>query len=131
MKSVDALMRQAVSENIFPGGQLLVSRAGKVLHDAAYGLANIYTRQKVTKDTVFDLASLTKPLATTLAIMLLVQEKKLRLEQAVSSVIPDLKSTPKKSIQIQDLLYHISGLPDYRPYYIAINQLPFAKIRPD
>ena len=125
MKSVDALMRQAVSENIFPGGRLLVSHAGKILFNGAYGLANILTGQAVTRDTVYDLASLTKPLATTLAVMMLIQENKLRLDQTLSSIIPVLSNTSKADIRICHLLCHTSGLPDYRPYYMGISQLPF------
>jgi CubicO group peptidase (beta-lactamase class C family) len=125
MNSVDALMHQAVSENIFPGAQLLVSHEGKVLFNQAYGRVNIYTGQAVTRNTIFDLASLTKPLATTLAVMILIQQGKLRLDQPLSSVIPDLKNTPKAGIQIQHLLYHTSGLPDYRPYYQDVRLIPF------
>ncbi|MDA3835180.1 MAG: serine hydrolase [Spirochaetales bacterium] len=122
---IDGLMRQAVSDNIFPGGQLLVSHAGRIIFNRAYGLANIYTGRPVTHDTLFDLASLTKPLATTLAVMILMQEEKLSLAQGLSSILPGFCNTPKAEIQIQHLLYHISGLPDYRPYYIDINNLSF------
>lgn len=122
---IDGLMRQAVSDNIFPGAQLLVSHAGRILFNRAYGLANIYTGRPVTRDTLFDLASLTKPLATALAVMILMQEEKLSLDQRLSSIIPDFCNTSKAGIQIQHLLYHTSGLPDYRPYYIDINNLAF------
>lgn len=122
---IDGLMRQAVADNIFPGAQLLVSRAGRVVFNKACGLANIYTGSAVTRDTLFDLASLTKPLATALAVMILVQEEKLRLDQRLCAVIPDFCNTPKAEIQIQHLLCHTAGLPDYRPYYIDINKLPF------
>ncbi len=124
MNSVDALMRQAVSENVFPGGRLLVSQAGKIVFNEAYGLANTFTGQAVTRDTIYDLASLTKPLATTLAVMLLIQDAKLRLDQTLSSIISELSNTPKADIEIRHLLTHTSGLPDYRPYYIDISQLP-------
>ena len=125
MNQVDKLMRQAVSENIFPGGRLLVSHAGKILFNEAYGLSNKFTGQAVTVDTVFDLASLTKPLATTLAVMMLIQEGKLHIDQTLSSIISDFSNTPKANIRIRHLLYHTAGLPDYRPYYIDIRQLSF------
>jgi CubicO group peptidase (beta-lactamase class C family) len=69
LEPVSGLMQQAVAENIFPGGVLMVSRAGRILFHEAYGQANIYTRQQVSLNTVFDLASLTKPLATTLSLI--------------------------------------------------------------
>jgi len=124
MNSVDLLMHQAVSENVFPGACLLVSLNGDILFNEAYGHANLYTGQAVTRDTVFDLASLTKPLATTLAVMVLIQQGKLRLDQPLFSIIHELNNTPKAGIQICHLLNHTSGLPDYCPYYQAIGQLP-------
>jgi len=124
MNSVDVLMRQAIIEKIFPGAQLLISHEGTILFNEAYGLANIYTGQIVKRNTVFDLASLTKPLATTLAVMRLIQQGKLRLDHPLSSVISDFNNTPKADIQISHLLYHSSGLPDYRPYYLDIGRLP-------
>lgn len=127
MNSVDAMMHRAVTENVFPGARLLVSQEGKILFNQAYGRANIYTGQPVTRNTVFDLASLTKPLATVLAVMILIQQGKLRLDQPLSSVLSDFKNTPKADIQIQHLLYHTSGLPDYRPYYQDIRLLAFGQ----
>ncbi len=128
MKSVHSLMQQAVSEKIFPGGVLLVSKSGSVIFNETYGMANIFTKQPVTHDTVFDLASLTKPLATTPAVMILIQEGKLELDQTLGSIIPELKNTPKSKIQIRHLLSHTSGLPDYRPYYLKLKNFP-AKLR--
>ncbi|RJP94059.1 MAG: serine hydrolase [Desulfobacteraceae bacterium] len=126
LKSVHLLMEQAVTENVFPGGVLLVSKAGRILFHEAYGQTNIFTGQTVSLNTIFDLASLTKPLASALAAMMLIQENKLSLDQELGSILPELKHTPKAKIQIRHLLKHTSGLPDYRPYYIALNHLPAA-----
>ena len=125
LKSVHGLMRQAVIENIFPGGVLMVSRAGRILLHEAYGQANIYTGQKVSLNTVFDLASLTKPLAATLAVMMLIQENRLDADQALGSILPGFINTPKAEIRIRHLLNHTSGLPDYRPYYLSLRHLPY------
>ncbi|UCF95000.1 MAG: beta-lactamase family protein, partial [Desulfobacterales bacterium] len=73
MNPVEKLMRQGVAENVFPGAVLLVSQGNVVVHHKAYGRANIFSGRVMTTDTIFDLASLTKPLATSLAIMKLVQ----------------------------------------------------------
>ncbi len=124
MKSVDALMHQALAQNVFPGGVLLVSRAYEIVFFKAYGLANIFAKKAMTKDTIFDLASLTKPLATTLAVMVLIQDNQLGLEQELGSIISSFKNTEKEEIKIKHLLAHVSGLPDYRPYYTHLDQLP-------
>jgi len=120
MNDIDSIMQQAIVDNIFPGGILLVSKSGDILHHASYGLSDIYTGRQVTDKTIFDLASLTKPLATTLALMILVQQAKIELDQTIGSIIPSFQKTDKSNIQIRNLLCHNSGLPDYRPYYLSL-----------
>jgi CubicO group peptidase (beta-lactamase class C family) len=120
---IDGLMKDAVSGNVFPGGVLLVSLGGEVVFFEAYGVENLNTGKPVTKDTVFDLASLTKPLATTLAVMKLIQRSSLTLNQNLGSILPPFKNTDKEKIRIEQLLYHNSGLPDYRPYYKMMQDL--------
>jgi len=125
MESVDALMRQAIEKGVFPGAALLVAREGVIKFFDAYGYANIFTRKAVTTDTVFDLASLTKPLATTPALMVLNQQHKLTLNQPIGSILQWLQGTDKEAITIKALLNHSSGLPAYRPFYTQLNRLPF------
>lgn len=111
------LMDKAVAEDVFPGAVLLVGKPRAVLFHRAFGLGNRFTGEKVSLDTLFDLASLTKPLATTLAIICLIQEGKLSLDTCVGTVLTEIESTEKKMIRIQELLYHTSGLPAHREYF--------------
>ena len=120
-------MQQAVAEKVFPGAVLLISESGNIKLHRAFGHANIVSRQKVTTETIFDLASLTKPLATALAVMVLIQQDKLDLEQNLGAVLPAFNEDEKSSIKIKHLLYHNSGLIDYRPYYIDLAHLPTGK----
>lgn len=124
MKTVDQMMRIAVLDGIFPGGVLLVSKNGGIIFHKAYGYANIFSKMPMTADTIFDLASLTKPLATTLAVMKLVSQKKIVLQQHLDDILPSFKGSDKARIRIDHLLYHRSGLPDYRPYYKRLKKLP-------
>ena len=78
----------------------------------------------MTTDTVFDLASFTKPLATTLATMVLVQDGRLDLDQTLASAISDFSGTDKAQIALRQLLSHTSGLPDYQSYYKELIKLP-------
>jgi CubicO group peptidase (beta-lactamase class C family) len=78
----------------------------------------------MTTDTIFDLASLTKPLATALAVMVLVQQHKVGLDQELSDVLPAFSKDAKASIKIKHLLYHNSGLADYKAFYKKIEHLP-------
>ena len=127
MSRVDTLMQQAVTDRVFPGAVLLVSKEGSVVLHKAYGVADRTTLRAVTRETVFDLASLTKPLATTLALMILVQQNRLGLEQHLGDVLPAFGAVEKSLIKINQLLYHNSGLPDYRPYYKELERLPFGQ----
>lgn len=124
MRQVDRLMKHAVGDDVFPGGVLLVLKNDSVLFFEAYGYADIFSKRLMTRDTIFDLASLTKPLATTLAVMNLIEQNRLGLEQTLESVLPPFKKTDKGPIRIKQLLAHVSGLPDYRPYYKELDPLP-------
>lgn len=120
--TVDQLMRTAVSQRVFPGAVLWIACGGKVLHCEAYGLADLFSRRAMTCGTVFDLASLTKPLATTLAVMTLVHEGVLELDQPLGRYWADW-SGEKQSITIRQLLCHQSGLPAWQPYYMRLRHL--------
>ena len=124
MKHVDKLMKEALSENVFPGSVLLIAKEDTILFHKAYGYANLFTRQEMTRETVFDLASLTKPLTTTLATITLIKENRLSLSQKLSEVLPQFGNSDKAEITIRQLLSHTSGYPDYRPYYKELNLLP-------
>ena len=123
MTHVDHLMKDAVIRGVFPGAVLLVSSGRDTVFFEAYGSANLFDRRPMTKETVFDLASLTKPLATTLAVMHLLKHTKLSLEQSLGSILPAFKNSEKEKIRIEHLLYHNSGLPDYRPYYKRLSKI--------
>ena len=127
MNQVDALMRQAVSEGVFPGAVLLVSKEDAIVCHNAYGLADLFARRSMTTQTIFDLASLTTPLATALAVMMLIQHGVIGTEQELGDILPDFKKGKKSAIKIRHLLHHNSGLADYRPYYKEIEHLPLEK----
>ena len=116
--AVDQQVTEAVERGVFPGVVVLVNRAGTILYRRAVGWRSLEPdQQPVSAETVFDLASLTKPLATTLAIMLLVREKKLRLDDRVARVFPNFGVHGKTGMTFRHLLTHSSGLPAWRPYY--------------
>jgi serine-type D-Ala-D-Ala carboxypeptidase len=127
MKQADCLMQAGVRDKIFPGGVLLASKAGRVVFFKAYGYADIFSKRKMTENTLFDLASLTKPLAVTPAVIRLVQEGRIQLDQEISEIIPEFGATDKKMITVRQLLSHTSGLPDYVPYYKEVGDGPFVQ----
>jgi CubicO group peptidase (beta-lactamase class C family) len=127
MARVNALMQQAVSEGVFPGAVLLVSREGSIVCHNAYGFADLISRRSMTTETIFDLASLTKPLATALAVMILIQQGHIGPEQELGDILPAFKEDKKSTIKVRHLLHHNAGLADYRPYYKKIGHLPTEK----
>lgn len=116
------MMAQAVADQVFPGGVLLAVRNDEVVIAEAVGNTSVFgNRKKVSPDTVFDLASLTKPLATTLAVMFLCARGKISLDDPVYGNNP---GDAKNEITWLNLLCHNSGLPAYRPYYKRLLLLP-------
>jgi CubicO group peptidase (beta-lactamase class C family) len=120
---VDKEVTDGVEKGVFPGVVVSVGRAGTVLYRRAAGWRSLEpTRTLLNEDTIYDIASLTKPLATTVAIMQLVKEKKLRLDDRVSRFFPNFGVHGKQFITFRQLLSHSSGLPAWRPYYQEIAQ---------
>src|SRR5581483_3872701 len=121
--AVDKEVTEGVENGVFPGAVVLVSQAGKVLYRRATGWRSLEpTRTPVHEETIYDIASLTKPLATTVAMMLLVKEKKLRLDDRVTRFFPNFGVQGKQFVTFRQLLSHSSGLPAWRPYYKDIIQ---------
>ena len=125
--SVDRLMQQGVTQRIFPGAVLLIAGGGEVLWHRAYGMADLFRARPMEVKTVFDLASLTKPLATALAVMLLIQQGRLTLDRPCGEYLPPFHSAGKERITLRHLLSHTSGLPAWRPYYLRLAQIPKAE----
>jgi len=110
-------MEGAVLDGVFSGGVLMASQHGDVLIHQAFGQADLTTGTPVSIRTVFDLASLTKPLATTLAVLKLIEHAQLTLGHTLGDFMVPCRGTDKAEISVRHLLYHNSGLPDYRPYF--------------
>lgn len=132
-EKIDEVMAKGLRENVFPGAAVGICRgvyARRAGFIASYGYAAILPeRLKMREDVFFDLASLTKPLATTLAVLALLKEKKIRLDENISSLLERTVSRDKRNITLQQLLGHCSGLPPYRPYFKDLVALPLAKRR--
>ncbi|MEX2303626.1 MAG: exo-beta-N-acetylmuramidase NamZ domain-containing protein [Bryobacterales bacterium] len=107
---LDEIVGRAIEERAIPGAVLLVSHNGVVVHRKAYGNRTLVpSPEPMTLDTIFDCASLTKVVATTTAVMMLVEEGKLRLTDRVTKYLPDFASG-RSPITIEQLLTHYSGL---------------------
>ncbi len=117
-RSILNALNQAVKDGVFPGAVLLVSRHGEVCFHEAVGFAALKPRTiRMTRATIFDLASLTKPVATTTAVMTLVDRSAIKLDDPVSRWIPEFSGGEKDRVTIRRLLNHSSGLRAWEPLY--------------
>ncbi len=112
---IDAAVGEAIEKKETPGAVVLVARRGGVVWRKAYGSRAILPqREAMTPDTIFDLASLTKIVATATSVMILVERGKVRLGDPASLYIPELKGEGREKITIEQLLTHRSGFaPDF------------------
>src|SRR5439155_3739277 len=106
---IDEIVAQGLAEKRMPGCVVCVGRRGKIVMLKAYGNKQVQPDERpMTTDTVFDMASITKPVATATSVMLLVERWQVKLGQKVSSILPEFAANEKESITIFDLLTHQS-----------------------
>jgi uncharacterized protein YbbC (DUF1343 family)/CubicO group peptidase (beta-lactamase class C family) len=111
LDAIETLVREDIAQKRLPGAVVLVGLRNRVLYQKAIGdRATLPGREPMTLDTIFDVASLTKVVATTTSVMLLVEEGRIRLSDRVSTFVPGFERYGKRDITIRHLLTHMSGL---------------------
>jgi beta-glucosidase-like glycosyl hydrolase/CubicO group peptidase (beta-lactamase class C family) len=117
LAKIDGIMNDAISKNAFPGAQVLVARRGKVVYHKAFGTYRYGNSEKVTTETLYDLASLTKVSATLQAVMMLNEKGLLNLNLKASDYLPELVGTNKEDMLVGDVLLHQAGLKSFLPFW--------------
>ena len=120
LEALDAYIMRALADSVAPGAALAVGRRGQLVRLRGYGRMDWAEESpSVTPFTIYDQASLTKVVATTTAVKVLVQEGTLRLEDRVVEHLPDFArgDARKANVTVEDLLLHRSGLPAYRQFF--------------
>jgi len=109
--AIEPLVKQAIADRKLPGAVVLIGRGDAVLYQKAFGdRAVVPSVEPMTLDTIFDLASLTKVVATTTSVMMLVEDGRIRLNDRVASFIPGFERYGKGDITVRHLMTHVSGL---------------------
>jgi uncharacterized protein YbbC (DUF1343 family)/CubicO group peptidase (beta-lactamase class C family) len=138
LDAIEPMVQQAIGEKKLPGAVVLIGRGDRNLYEKAIGhRALVPAQEPMTLDTIFDLASLTKVVATTTSVMILLEEGKIRLTDRVSTFIPGFERYGKQDITVRHLMTHVSGLrPDVdlgdtwsgydKAIEIAIEEVPTA-----
>jgi uncharacterized protein YbbC (DUF1343 family)/CubicO group peptidase (beta-lactamase class C family) len=110
LDAIGPVVEEAIGAKKCPGAVVLIGHDGKVVYRRAFGNRVLVPKRKaMTADTIFDLASLTKVIATTTAVMQLVDEGKIRLEDRVSEYWPEFKANGKENVTVRELMTHYSG----------------------
>jgi CubicO group peptidase (beta-lactamase class C family) len=118
-EQISAMLAERIAANDFPSAVYVVAeRAGVVLADALGDAVRNSERHAANLDTIYDLASLTKPLVTGLLCAQMIERGELKLDDRVARYLPEFDPDDKRAITVRQLLTHTSGLPAWRPLYL-------------
>lgn len=121
VKGIDSVVENAIADLAFPGAQVVVIKDGVILLERSYGRFTYdSTSPPVKRSTLFDLASLTKVIATTSSVMKLVDEGAISLEDSVTKFLPEFGNRGKEGIRIRQLLLHTAGLPAFKRLFLSV-----------
>ncbi len=115
--AIDSICKDAIIKQATPGCVVLVAKDGKIAYEKAFGYLTYDKSELVYPETLYDLASVTKICATTMAVMKLYDEGKLDLQKTLGDYLPWVRGSNKESLKIWDILLHQAGLKAYIPFY--------------
>ena len=116
LRRINYVMEKAIQDSVFPGGIVAVMKDGVITYQKGFGYHDYAKTKPVKFNDVYDVASITKVMATTTATMKLVDEGKLSLDDKLSKYIPEFDTDDKRDIAIRDVLLHQTGLPPFKVY---------------
>ncbi|MFN1834138.1 glycoside hydrolase family 3 N-terminal domain-containing protein [Balneola sp. MJW-20] len=119
---IDTIIEDAVRDSVFPGAVVGIVKDGVLAYHQAYGYHDYQKTEKVRPSDVYDLASISKAVGTTTAVMRLVDEGKIDLEDRVADYIKEFDRGDRKDVRIRHLLLHESGLPPFRVYVDSLKE---------
>ncbi len=118
LKNIDSLVNYGIKENMMPGAQVLVARKGKIIYNKAFGYHTQDKINKVSENDIYDLASLTKILATLPMVMKLVDDSTISLDTKISELLPEYFATNKENITVKEMLSHYARIKSWIPFYL-------------
>jgi beta-glucosidase-like glycosyl hydrolase/CubicO group peptidase (beta-lactamase class C family) len=120
LSAIDSLANDAIVQHATPGCVVLVEKDNRIILDKAYGNLTYNSDQPVTVQTVYDLASVTKITATTLAVMKLYEQGRLDINKTIGYYLPWVRNSNKSNLLLQDVLMHQAGMVSFIPFYKEI-----------
>ncbi|MBW7838225.1 MAG: serine hydrolase, partial [Chitinophagaceae bacterium] len=115
--AIDSIVLNGIAKGAFPGSVVLAAKDGKVFYEKSFGTYNYGEADEINTRSIFDLASVTKILATTLSVMKLYDEGKIKLDKTLGTYLPWVRKSDKKNLNIEKILLHQAGLVAYIPFF--------------
>jgi beta-N-acetylhexosaminidase len=116
-RAIDSIVTDAIAKHAIPGAVVLVAKDGKIAYEKAFGYLSYDSTEVVYPETIYDLASVTKIMATTLSVMKLYDEGKLDLQKTLGDYLPWVKKSNKAPLKLWNILLHQAGLKAFIPFY--------------
>lgn len=114
---IDSVIKDGIRQQAYPGAVLLVAKDGKIAYEKSYGFTTYEHKQPVYTSTIYDMASVTKIMATTLCVMKLYEEGKLDINKTIGDYLSWVKGSDKEKLLIKDVLLHQAGLKAWIPFF--------------
>jgi beta-N-acetylhexosaminidase len=117
LETIDSIVEDGIKKKAFPGGVVLIAKDGKIVFNKSYGHLTYGGFQPVYRETIYDMASVTKIMATTLSVMKLYEEGKIEFQKTIGDYLPWTKGSDKENLKLWGLLLHQAGLKSFIPFY--------------
>jgi beta-glucosidase-like glycosyl hydrolase/CubicO group peptidase (beta-lactamase class C family) len=117
LDKLDMFIQRSIADGVFPGCRIVASKNGKVFYNKSFGYYDYNKKVVVTDNTIYDVASVTKVLSTTLAVMHLYENGKLKLDKTIGDYLSWTEGSNKANLKIRDLLLHQAGMKSWIPFY--------------
>ena len=117
LDKLDMFIQRCIADGVFPGCRIFAAKNGRVFYNKCFGYQTYEHTLKVDTNTLYDMASCTKILATTLSVMRLYEEGKIELDKTLADYLPEAAGTNKANLKVRDILLHQAGLKAFIPFY--------------
>ncbi len=117
LNKIDSIALKGIKDKIYPGCEILVAKNGKVFYQKSFGYHTYETKIKVKNDDLYDIASVTKIMASTVSLMKLVDDMEVNLDEHLCYYLPQLEGSNKQNIVIREMMRHQAGLKDWIPFW--------------
>ena len=118
LKNIDSIAMEGIESKAYPGCQVLFAKDGKIFYHRSFGQMSYDDSTKINNEDIYDLASLTKVAGTTLAIMKLYEEGKIKLDEKLVTYLHEVKGSNKEAMTIREIMSHQAGLQSWIPFYL-------------